>query len=188
MILALLVAAAASVPLPACALKPSDRAANRRLTFGQFDQDGSMPSTARALAQRGCFASAAEATIDYLLHGPDLPDYERNIIRFHTGQYLATSGKEREAALLIASTRRGPNPRRPNFDWDTYVVGTYAFLTKDRPLLDAMIARLVAKDDFGSQMNAKVLQRFQRCFDQPYRIAYGIDPRCAAPVEAPHKR
>ena len=82
----------------------------------------------------------------------------------------------------------GVLPLRPNFDWDTYVVGTYAFLTKDRPLLDAMTARLVAKDDFGSQMNAKVLQRFQRCFDQPYRIAYGIDPRCAAPVEAPHKR
>ena len=175
----------ASVPSsPQCKLSADDRLANRKLTVKDFDQQGTLPSTARALARRECFAEAVEANIDYLLHGPDLADHERNVVRFHTGQYLASSGKESEAALVIATTRRGTDPRRPNFDWDGYVMGTYAFLTKDRRLLDAMAERLSSNPDFGSQMNAKVLRRFQRCFDQPYRIASGADPRCegAAPV------
>ena len=152
------------------------------LNFKDFDQLGTLPGTARALGDRGCFAEAAAANIDYLLHGPDMPDSERNVVRFHTGQYLASSGREQEAALLIASTRRGPVPDRPNFDWDSYVVGTYAFLTKDRPLLDRMTEKLAAKDDAGSQRNAQVRRRFQRCFDQPYSIAYGVDARCDAPA------
>ena len=179
MLFALLFAAVGlDAPPKPCQLTPAGRVANRKLSFKDFDQLGTLHSTARALAGRGCFAEAAEANIDYLLHGPNLIDYERNVVRFHTGQYLATSGRESEAALLIASTRRGPSPDRPNFDWDTYVVGTYAFLMKDRPLLDDMADRLSAKDDFGSKMNAKVLHRFQRCFDQPYRVAYGNDQRC----------
>jgi hypothetical protein len=177
-VIELLLAAAFTAEAGPCSLTEADRIANRALAFGAFDQRGDIASSARGLANRGCFVEAAEANIDYLLHGPDLPDYERNVVRFHTGQYLATSGREKEAALLIASTRRGPNPQRPNFDWDTYVVGTYAFLVKDRVLLDAMAEKLSAKDDDGSRRNAKVLRRFQKCFDQPYRIAYGADPRC----------
>lgn len=179
MLFALFAAAAAvTVPPENCQLNATDRVANRKLGFKDFDQLGTLPSTARALASRGCYTEAVEANIDYLLHGPDLVDYERNVVRFHTAQYLADSGKEGAAALLIATTRRGPDPNRPNLDWDAYVVGTYAFLTKDSRLLDEMIERLSAKEDFGSQMNAKVLHRFRRCFNQPYRIAYGTDPRC----------
>jgi len=179
MLFALYVAAVAvTAPSNHCHLSATDRDANRKLSFRDFDQLGTLPSTARALAGRGCYPEAVEANIDYLLHGPDLIDYERNVVRFHTGQYLADSGKEREAALLIASTRRGTDPGRPNFDWDAYVIGTYAFLTKDSQLLDEMIQRLSAKADTGSEMNAKVLQRFRRCFNQPYRIAYGTDTRC----------
>jgi hypothetical protein len=177
-VIGLLLAATLAGEPAMCALTEADRVGNRALDFAAFDQQGKLPSSARALAGRRCFAEAAEANIDYLLRGPDLPDYQRNVVRFHTGQYLASSGREKEAALIIATTRRGPNPERPNFDWDTYVVGTYAFLAKDRGLLDTMAEKLSAKDDDGSRMNAKVLRRFQRCFDQPYRIAYGTDPRC----------
>ena len=175
---ALLLAAGPPPPPTRCRLTASDRVANRSLDFQSFDQDGKLPSTARALARRGCYAEAAQANIDYLLHGHSLTDYERNVVRFHTGQYLATSGQEREAALLIAGTRRGTDPQRPQFDWDSYVVGTYAFLSKDRALVDDMAKRLSGGDDFGNRMNGKVLRRFQRCFRQPYRVAYGTDPRC----------
>jgi hypothetical protein len=161
-----------------CTLTEADKIANRSLEFAAFDQQLVSPSSARSLAHRGCFAEAAEANLDYLLHGPDLTEYQRNIVRFHAGQYLASAGREKDGALVIASTRRGPNPDRPNFDWDSYVVGTYAFLTKDRPLLDAMTDKLSARNDDGSRMNAKVLRRFQKCFDRPYKIAYGTDPRC----------
>ena len=188
--LILVLSAAAVAPLPSssqCTLSADDRIANRKLSLNDFDQLGTLRSTARALAGRECFAEAVEANVDYLLQGPDLTDYERNVVRFHTGQYLASSGRESEAALIIASTRRGVDPKRPNFDWDGYIVGTYAFVTKDRPLLDAMSARLSANPDFASQMNAKVLSRFQKCFDQPYRIASGTDPRCAGAAVAPRQ-
>jgi hypothetical protein len=103
----------ASVPSsPQCKLSADDRVANRKLTVKDFDQQGTLPSTARALAERKCFAEAVEANIDYLLHGPDLADHERNVVRFHTGQYLASSGKESEAALVIATTRRGTDDER----------------------------------------------------------------------------
>ena len=92
-------AALSSAPSsPQCKLSADDRVANRKLSLKDFDQLGTLPSTARALASRECFAEAAEANIDYLLHGPDLIDYERNVVRFHTGQYLASSGRESEAA------------------------------------------------------------------------------------------
>ena len=190
MISLVLLGAAAVAPVPSspqCKLSADDRVANRKLSFRDFDQLGTLPSTARALARRECFAEAVEANIDYLLHGPDLVDYERNVVRFHTGQYLASSGRESEAALMIASTRRGVDPKRPNFDWDGFVVGIYAFLTKDRPLLDAMSERLSANPDFSSQINAKALGRFQQCFDQPYRIASGADPRCEAAAAPPRR-
>jgi hypothetical protein len=154
MLFALLVAAAVTAPSIPCQLGATDREANRTLGFKDFDQLGALPSTARALAGRGCYAEAVEANIDYLLHGPDLTDYERNVVPFHTGQYRANSGKEGEAALLIASTRRGPDPNRPGFDWDAYVIGTYAFLAKDGQLLDQMIQRLSATADSGGRMNA----------------------------------
>lgn len=184
----LLLGAALAAEPAQCSLSETDRVANRTLDFSVFDQHGTLSSSARGLAHRGCFAEAAEANIDYLLHGPDLTDYQRNIVRFHTGQYLASSGRETEAALVIASTRRGINPERPNFDWDSYVVGTHAFLVKNRPLLDAMAANLSPKEGSGNQINAKVLRRFQQCFDQPYRIAYGIDPRCEALDETTDNR
>ncbi len=176
--LSLLVAAALAPISNLCPITTVDRVANRKLSFEDFDQIGTIASSGRALAARKCLAQAIEANIDYLLHGPDISDYERNVLRFHTGQYLASSGKEQEAALLIASTRRGVDPSRPNFDWDGYVVGTYAFLTKDRRLLDEMVQRVSAKDHSGSQTNARVLRRFQRCFNEPYRVAYGTDRRC----------
>ncbi len=191
MISFVLLGAAAAAPVPSspqCKLSADDRVANRKLSLKDFDQLGTLPSTARALAGRKCFAEAVEANIDYLLHGPDLADYERNVVRFHTGQYLASSGRESEAALMIASTRRGIDPKRPNFDWDGYVVGAYAFLTKDRALLDAMADRLSANPDFASQMNAKVLRRFQRCFNQPYRVASGADPHCEGTAVPPQRQ
>jgi len=176
MIAALLLATAAT----SCALTQDDLATNTKLTFAKFDQQLDVPSSARSLASRGCYAAAVQAYRHYLLFGPVGSDFERNVMRFHMGQYLADDGREQEAATIIAATRREIDPTRPTFDWNTYVIGTYAFLIKDRPLLDQMVATLSRSNQFGNRMNAWVLRRFQRCPNQPYRVAYGIDPRCSA--------
>lgn len=108
----------------ACTLSLADLAANAALSFADFDQQGSTPSTARQLGNRKCYEQAARATEHYLVHGPMLDDYQRNVVRWHLGQYLASAGQESAAALVMAATRRAPDPARPDFDWNSSVVGT----------------------------------------------------------------
>lgn len=162
---------ASSPPSQACKLTQADMAANARLTFQEFDQQGVQPSTARSLGERACYAEAAAASEHYLVHGPILTDYQRNVVRWHLGQYLANAGMERDAARIVATTRREADPDRPDFDWNSYVVGTWAFLTKDRILLDTTYGQLRAKPGHADQTNARVLGRLSRCFRRPYREA-----------------
>lgn len=157
-----------------CQLGDSDLIANRRLSFEAFDQVGELPSTARALGERDCYAEAARASEDYLLHGPETTSRQREILAFHMGQYLATAGQEREAARVIATARTQNDPPQPDgFDWNTYVVGTWAFLTRDRALLEASHARLAAAPGERNAYNARALAGLVRCFGRPYREAYG---------------
>jgi hypothetical protein len=182
------VAAAAAQPAPSppsydCRLTAEDLAANARLSFEDFDQRGTTPATARKLGERGCHAEAARATEDYLLNGPVLDDYQRNVVRWHLGQYLASAGNEQAAARVIASTRRPVDPQRPEFDWNTYVTGVWAFLVRNRPLLEQASARLSAASGRANGLNARILGRLLRCFDQSYRQAIESQA-CAAPEAA----
>jgi hypothetical protein len=180
------VSAQAPTPAPApagpsqperCALTAADMKANARLSFERFDQDGDTPTNARALGERGCFAEAARAAEHYLVFGPELTERERNVVTWHLGQYLASAGAERAAANIMASTRRPSAPEPDGFDWNTYVTGTWAFLVKDRALLQQATDRLAAGSGQRNAMNAAVLKRLSRCFERPYVEAYD-NPAC----------
>lgn len=172
--------AASAETTQSCRLTEADLAANAKLSFDDFDQRGTTPATARKLGERECYAEAARASEHYLLFGPDLEPKQRNVVVWHLGQYLASAGDEKTAAKVLAGTRRQINPvPEDGFDWNTYVVGTWAFLTKDRALLQDASKKLSAAPGERNGINARVLRGLERCFDRTYREAYG--GACAQP-------
>ncbi|WP_422014963.1 hypothetical protein [Roseateles sp.] len=177
--IALLSAAGAVAAAPSCVISESDLHANQALTFSDFDQVGSLPSTARKLSERGCYVEAATAGEHYLLFGPSPTLRERSIIVWHLTQNLAMAGKEPEAAHLAAAAIRAHDPSddADDFQWNAYVRGTWAFLTKRRPLLLASIQRLRSAGGERNHMNAGVLDRLDLCFTRSYADAYA-SPAC----------
>lgn len=167
----------ASVELPSqpgCALTTADRAANAGLSFEDFDQKGTLPSTFRALSERGCAREAAEAAEDYLLNGPARTDYQQRIITWHMAQSLALAGEERQAAQLMAGTRV-PTGNNENLDWNSYLKASWAFLVKDRPTFDAAAAQLAESSRAPDRINSSFVAGLGRCWAKPYRLAYNPD-------------
>ncbi len=171
-LMAALTISQAAEPTPTCTVTNEQRDANRTLSFLDFDQRGVTPQTARKLGERKCYAEAAAASEDYLLFGPDLTRREADVVSWHLAQYLASSGREAEAARVMATTRREPEETPDGFDWNTYLIGSHAFLTGDRPMLDDAVARLTAQGGQRNLMNGRVLRRLQKCFGRPYLEAY----------------
>jgi hypothetical protein len=166
--------AASAETTETCRLTEADLAANAKLSFDDFDQRGTTPATARKLGERKCYAEAARASEHYLLFGPELDAGKRAIVAWHMGQYLASAGDEKTAAKIIAGTRRYPNPVAEDlFDWNIYVVGTWAFLTKNRALLQDASKKLSAAPGDRNAITARVLRGLERCFDKLYDEAYG---------------
>ena len=158
----------------ACVLRPEDLAANAALSFDSFDQTGTLASTARKLGERGCWKEAAAATADYLIRGPVPTPGHQRILLFHLGQQLALAGEEPEAAAFIAATR-DPDDKRPReLDWNDYVIGTWAFLTKERTLLRKSRDAVLAGPSEGDRINGGILAALERCFGQPYKVAYNM--------------
>jgi hypothetical protein len=164
---------------PACTLTAADKAANALLSYDDFDQKGSLPSSWRALSNARCDLLAAEAAEDYMLHHEGLTQGLRLNLLFHEGQSLAMAGEERIAAKLVAAAKDLEQKPDDPFDWNTYVEGSWAFLVKNRPALDAAAARLSAAKGKENAINARVLRGLQACFAHPYREAYG--PACIKP-------
>lgn len=151
----------------ACSLTKADKAANAQLSFDAFDQQGATSTTGRALAERGCYLKAAEAWEDYLVRGPSRTAGQQGSLLFHLGQMLASAGDERGAARAIAGARQPT--AIGEFNWNAYVEGTWAFLTKD--LLEAARSRLAAASGPGNRMNASMLGALERCFEKTYAQA-----------------
>lgn len=174
-VLALVTAAAEG-----CTLTLEDKAANAKLSFDDFDQKATLASTGRKLMERGCADAAAEAWADYLIRGPiPLPNQQR-VLLWHLGQALAIAGDEKNAARVMAATRK-PDPSPPEsgpLNWNDYVVGTWAFLVKDRLLLERMRDAVRASPGPGNKMNGDLLAAMARCFDRPYSEIF--DPNCGA--------
>ena len=175
MALAVILALSQGSAPASCDLTKQDIEANRLLSFADFDQRGVTMTTARKLGERGCDLQAAVATEDYLLFGPNVTEYEQNVLSWHLAQYLAAAGREGEAARVISTTRRPPREEPDGFDWSNYVIGTWAFLVKDRAALDRASGILSDAPGARNSMNARVLRRLQKCFDRSYQVAYQHD-------------
>ena len=175
-LLALAIAADAprTAPQRNCALTHSDYLANSALSFDDFDQAGTLPSTARKLGNRGCWKEAAAATADYLMRGPVPTPSHQRVLLFHLGQQLALAGDESQGAVFIAATRSPPSEVTSDLDWNDYVLGTWAFLTKDRYLLRKSRDAVLAAGADGDRINGGILAALERCFDRPYAVAYDL--------------
>lgn len=158
-----------------CRLSDADLIANRSLTWQQFDQQSTTPTSWRALMARECYETAAHAYADYLAYGP-IPQGERwqTTARFHLGQSLASAGKTGEAARVIATARR--ETEVGGLRWNLYVQGTYAFLMRDRVGLANALTELKLQPGQSNAINAGVLSGLQFCWDKPYQEA--ATPAC----------
>ncbi len=159
-----------------CALTATDKAANAKLSFDDFDQKGTLPSTFRALSERGCAREAAEAAEDYLLNGPARTDYQQRVIVWHMAQEFALAGDERQAAQLIAGTRV-PTGNNENLDWNNYVKASWAFLAKNRRAFDVAAAQLALSSRASDRTNSAIVNGMGRCWAKPYRQAYNANCR-----------
>lgn len=159
------------VPDANCDLSDQDKVANAELTFNEIDQKGTTPSTWRQLSNRHCEVQAIEAAEDYLVHGKSASDPQRRDILFHIAQSLAMNGQNAEAALLVAGAKDGNHSKSAEFDWNTYLDGTWAFLKGNKTELKAMHEQLSAEPGDGNEFNAAALNGLLNCFDKPYAVA-----------------
>lgn len=159
-----------------CTLDEEAKRANAALSFDEFDQRGTLPSSGRKLGEAGCWRQAAEAWADYLIRGPAPTPGQQRTMLFHLGQALAMAGEERRAADFVAATRMPADAvAQTELNWNDYVRGTWAFLVKDRPMLIAARDAVLAGAGRGNANNGALLAGMERCFDRPYVIAYSTN-------------
>ena len=161
-----------SVPMQVdCQLTAKQKAENSRLSYNDFDQAGTTSGSFRQLSEGRCALAAADAVEDYLITGPRPSEGQHRNLLFHMGQSLAIGGREREAARVLASSLSAASSGG-EFDWNTYVVGTWAFLVKDGARLEAAHSKLAASTDRGNIINGRALAGLMNCFNKPYAEAY----------------
>ena len=141
------------------------------------------------LGGRGCYRAAAEVSRAYLARGPLLGVREQAITQLHMARNLAYAGDETAAAQAAASARRSDqrSAQEIPLDWNSYVQGLYAFLIKDRALLEANRERLLARARQGFEgdaMNGRNLTALSTCFDRSYTEAM-MDTICWAAPASP---
>jgi len=160
-----------------CDLAEVDYAANARLSFDDFDQKGTTPTTWRALSNQGCNEQAAAAAEDYLAHAKLSSVSAEHDVVFHIAQSLALSGHNSEAALLVVAAKDPTQPATADLDWNTYLNGTWGYLRHRRDELEKARSTLSVETGAGNMLNARVLAGLLHCFDQPYSVAYSASCR-----------
>jgi hypothetical protein len=158
-----------------------DRAKMLALDEQAFDQD--FTGGWRTLQREECWLVAADLIRDF--RKANSPNSK--ILFWHEGQMRAFAGQTEPAILLFETTRE---PVNDVFGWNLYVDATIAFLNKDKPALlkaRATLAKipkpqnvdLSFKDAQGRVVkftwppNINVVDDFIKCFDRPYKEAYG---------------
>ncbi len=158
-----------------CYTSPTQQAEALLLDFRAFDQTGGHPASARDLAMKGCHAEAAHITERYLVEHSGLSRREVDVLIWHLGQHKAHLGRYEVASALFLATLRPPEATSEpdNFDWNTYALGSWAFLNKEPILLDHSIETLRRKAGQRNLINARALIGLRDCFDKPYSLAIG---------------
>lgn len=183
---ALLLAAAQPakpVPAPDCSY---DLEAMLALDRNAFDQD--LQGGWRVLAAKdGCEIATAELIRAWRHEKRD----HTHILYWHEGQLRAEAGQTSEAVALFRLTYQ-PADEDAGFGWNHYVSGTIAFLQRDRKGLAAAMTLLKAVPEPDNNSftrpdgtvvqltwppNLKVLEAFERCWDNSYAEAYS-ENRC----------
>jgi hypothetical protein len=190
MFIALLLAAAQPAqPAPLAPDCAYDLEAMLALDRNAFDQD--LDGGWRVLAEKdGCEPAAAELIREWRHQKRD----HNSILYWHEGQMRATAGQTEAAIALFELTYKAPEADT-DFGWNHYVSGTIAFLTRDRDALRRAIEQLqtipepeensfTLPDGTAFKMNwppnLNVLMGFERCWNRPYREAYGA--QCSEPL------
>jgi len=155
-----------------CQLTAADKIANAKLSFDDFDQKGITPSTWRQFENRGCHEVAVAAAEDYLVNGPVLSVSQKQDVLFHVSQSLAMMGRNAEAAYLVAAAIPPDRANHGDLDWTTYLIGTWAFLVGDKPLLDTSSATMAKEPGEPNRIDGAVLRGLSACFGKPYAVAY----------------
>lgn len=195
---ALLTACATAVAAPATTCS-HDRARLLALDEAKFDQD--MKEGWRTLGDTpGCELVAADLLRDYR----QAHTSTSSMLYWHEAQMRAMAGQAGVSAALMEHARV-PAEEDPA-GWNLYVDASVAFLRKDRAALDAAHRKLAAVAPMTGEgvpplvdgfielptadgktrkmrwpMNIDVVEGLQRCFDQPYKTAYGTQCRQSAP-------
>jgi hypothetical protein len=160
----------------------AERLANRAKDWAAFDLSVEEPKGAMWLSARGCYREAADAGRDYLAHGrPPQTLRAQTSISFYIARNLAGAGDRSGAVLAASASPRFDQPAGATFDWNSYVEGFAAYLSRDIATTRAMHARLIANPSEPNRINAAVLARTLRCFGQPFRVVK-TSIRCDAPV------
>jgi hypothetical protein len=169
-----------------CVISAEQQAQALSLDFKAFDQTGGHPASARDLAMKGCHAEAAYMTERYLVEHEGLARREVDVLIWHLGQQKAHLGRYEVASTLFLSTLRPPDASQEadNFDWNAYVLGSWAFLNKETKLLDRSIEALRKKGGQRNLINARALGGLRTCIDKPYSLALGPGP-CQPPPVTP---
>jgi hypothetical protein len=172
---------AASQSQPSPDVCTFDRAKMLALNESDFDQD--FTGGWRTLEREECWLIAADLIRDYR---KAKSPYSK-ILFWHEGQMRAFAGQTEPAMLLFETTRE---PVNDWFGWNLYVDATIAFLNMDKPALlkaRAALAKIPKPENFDLSFkdaqgrvvkfiwppNLHVLDGFLKCFDQPYKVAYG---------------
>jgi hypothetical protein len=151
----------------------------------EFSYD--VPGGPMWLGGRGCYRAAADLSRDYLAKGPLLSVREQAITQLHRARNLAYAGDETAAAQAAAGARRSDQrtDQEIPLDWNSYVQGLYAFLVKDRALLEASRERLLTSGRDGDAFNGRNLSALSACFPRSYAEAM-TDPSCWPPTAPAH--
>lgn len=161
-----------------------------------FDQD--FTGGWRAVAyEDGCEMAAGQLIVSYIARHDIQADGTSNVVFWHVGQMLAAADRTDEAIEYFKlSFDPDAEPGSHEADWATYAEGTIAYLKKDKPGLEAAMARLDNTDGLERRkaqvaamkisnpevsfpdgypekpLNLIALEGLMRCFDKPYSEAY----------------
>ena len=77
-----------------------------------------------------------------------------------------------EAAHLVAAAIPPDHSGHGELDWTAYLTGTWAFLMKDKSLLETSAAKMAGEKGEGNAVDSAVLRGLTKCFGKPYKTAY----------------